>query len=112
MPRNPGPPLPGGGCPAQRSALRSDMVSAVSVPSIIRLVRFATVPSKANFSGALATLAFRPDRSPDSAARKSLMLTLPSTRSPRQSNCPVAANEREIDGHASDRSMSPRLSLT
>ncbi len=33
---------------------------------------------------------------------KSLTLRLPSMRSPRQSNWPVAANEREIDGQASD----------
>ena len=50
------------------------------------------------------------NRSPDKAATKSLMLMLPSTRSPRQSNCPVAAKEREIDGHASDRSISPSVS--
>jgi hypothetical protein len=50
------------------------------VPSIIRLTPFATVPSNANFSGALATYILRPDRSPDSAARKSLMPMLPSTR--------------------------------
>ena len=36
----------------------------------------------------------------------------PSTRSLRQSNCPVAANEREIDGQASERSMSPSCSET
>ena len=84
----------------------------VTVPSIIRLVRLATVPSKASFSGGLASRAFRPERSPDSAAMKSLALIEPSTRSPRQSNCPVAAKEREIDGHASDRSMSPSVSET
>ncbi len=82
----------------------------VRVPSIIMLVRSATVPSNASFSGALAIRAFRPERSPDRAAMKSLALIEPSTRSPRQSNCPVAANEREIDGHASDRSMSSRFS--
>ena len=70
------------------------------------LVRLATVPSKASFSGALESRAFRPERSPDSAATKSLTLIEPSTRSPRQSNCPVAAKEREIDGQASDRSIS------
>ena len=37
----------------------------VSVPSIIMLVRLATVPSNASFSGALASRAFRPERSPD-----------------------------------------------
>ena len=84
----------------------------VSVPSIIMLVRSATVPSNASFSGALASRAFRPERSPDSAATKSLALMLPSTRSPRQSNCPVAAKEREIDGHASERSMSSSASVT
>jgi hypothetical protein len=41
---------------------------------------------------------------------KSLALIEPSTRSPRQSNCPVAAKEREIDGHASERSISPSVS--
>jgi hypothetical protein len=72
----------------------------------------ATLPSNASFSGALASRAFRPERSPDSIATKSLALIEPSTRSPRQSNCPVAANEREIDGHASDKSISPSVSET
>ena len=83
----------------------------VSVPSIIMLVRSATVPSNASFSGALASRAFRPERSPDRAATKSLALMLPSTRSPRQSNCPVAAKEREIDGQASERSISSSASV-
>ena len=63
-------------------------------------------------AGALAIRAFRPERSPDSAATKSLTLMLPSTRSPRQSNWPVAAKEREIDGQASDRSISSSASVT
>ncbi len=83
----------------------------VSVPSIIALVRLATVPSKASFSGALASRAFSPERSPDKAATKSEKPIAPSTRSPRQSNWPVAAKEREIDGQASDRSMSSSFSL-
>ena len=82
------------------------------MPSIIKLVRLATVPSNASFSGALESRAFRPERSPESAAMKSLALTLPSTRSPRQSNCPVAAKEREIDGQASDRSISSSVSVS
>ena len=61
---------------------------------------------------ALASRALKPERSPESAARKSLIEMLPSTRWPRQSNCPVAANEREIDGQASDRSISSSASLT
>jgi len=72
----------------------------------------AAVPSKASLSGALASRALKPERSPERAARKSLIETLPSTRWPRQSNCPVAANEREIDGQASDRSISSSASLT
>ena len=88
------------------------MLSTVMVPSIIMLVRLATVPSNASFKGALASRAFRPERSPDSIATKSLALIEPSTRSPRQSNCPVAANEREIEGQASDKSISPRISET
>ena len=110
--KRPKPPLPGTGCPIQRIALRSDRLSTVTVPSIIRLVRLATEPSKASFSGALTMRAFRPERSPDSIATKSPAEIEPSTRSPRQSNCPVAANEREIDGQASDRSMSPSCSVT
>ena len=73
-------------------------------------VRLATVPSNASFSGALESRALRPERSPDSAATKSLTLIAPSMRSPRQSNCPVAAKEREIEGQASDRSMSSSFS--
>ena len=84
----------------------------VSVPSIIALVRLATLPSNASLSWELASRAFTPERSPDKAATKSLAEIEPSTRSPRQSNCPVAANEREIEGHASDRSMSPSFSET
>ena len=76
------------------------------------LVRLATVPSNASFRGALASRAFRPDGSPDNAATKSLTLIEPSTRSPRQSNCPVAAKEREIDGQASERSISSSFSDT
>jgi len=38
------------------------------------LVRLATVPSKASFSGALDIRAFNPERSPDNAATKSLAL--------------------------------------
>ena len=110
--KRPNPPLPGTGCPIQRIALRSDRLSTVTVPSIIRLVRLATEPSKASFSGALTMRAFSPERSPDSIATKSPAEIEPSTRSPRQSNCPVAANEREIDGQASDRSMSPSCSVT
>ena len=82
----------------------------VKVPSIIALVRLATVPSKASFNGALDSRAFNPERSPDSAATKSLTEIEPSTRSPRQSNCPVAANEREIEGQASERSISSSFS--
>ncbi len=37
----------------------------VSVPSIIMLVRLATVPSNASFSGALVSRALRPERSPE-----------------------------------------------
>jgi len=80
------------------------------VPSIIMLVRLATVPSNASFKGALASRAFSPERSPERAARKSPILIEPSMRSPRQSNCPVAAKEREIEGHARERSMSPSVS--
>ena len=58
----------------------------------------------------MASRAFSPERSPESRATKSVALTEPSTRSPRQSNCPVAAKEREIEGQASDRSMSPSVS--
>ena len=61
---------------------------------------------------ALESRAFKPERSPDRAATKSLAEIEPSTRSPRQSNCPVAANEREIDGQASERSISPSFSET
>ena len=50
--------------PAQRIAQRR-AESTVSVPSIIMLVRLATVPSKASFSGALDSRALRPERSPD-----------------------------------------------
>src|SRR5580698_7600720 len=82
--KRPKPPPPGGSCPVQCSALRSDGVSTVRVPSIIRLVRLAAVPSKASLSGALARRALKPERSPESAARKSLIETLPSTRGPRQ----------------------------
>src|SRR5438034_3110095 len=39
----------------------SEAESAVSVPSIIRLVRLATAPSKASFSGAPAIRAFNPE---------------------------------------------------
>ena len=107
----PKPLVPGGfACPVHCSALRSDPASTVSVPSIIALVRLATVPSNATFSGALDSRALRPERSPDRAAMKSETLMAPSTRSPCQSNCPVAANEREIDGQASERSMSSSLS--
>ncbi len=84
----------------------------MTVPSIIRLVRLATVPSKASFSGAETSRAFSPERSPDKSAMKSLAETEPSIRSLRQSNWPVAAKEREIDGQASDRSMSPSDSET
>ena len=42
---------------------------------------------------------------------KSDTLIEPSTRWPRQSNCPVTAKEREIDGQASDRSMSSSFSV-
>ena len=59
-----------------------------------------------DFQGLAGSRAFRPERSPDKAARKSLAEIEPSTRWPRQSNCPVAAKEREIEGQASDRSMS------
>src|ERR1700688_1219015 len=110
--KRPKPPLPGGGWPVQRKALRNDVLSMVSVPSIIMLVLLATVLSNASFKGALASRALTPERSPESAAMKSLALTEPSTRSPRQSNCPVAAKEREIDGHASDRSISSSVSET
>ena len=109
--KRPKPPLAGCGWPVQRSALRKDGLSMVSVPSIIGLVRLATLPSKASLSGALAIRAFNPDRSPERAATKSEKLIEPSTRSPRQSNCPVAAKEREIEGQASDRSMSSNFSV-
>src|SRR5258705_51127 len=61
--KRPNPPLPGGAWPTQRKALRKDGLSIVSVPSIIVLVRLATLPSKASFSGALASRAFTPERS-------------------------------------------------
>ena len=57
--------------PVQRSALRKEGLSMVSVPSIIGLVRSATLPSKASLSGALAIRAFSPERSPERAATKS-----------------------------------------
>ena len=110
--KRPNPPAPGDGWPVQRKALRSEALSTVSVPSIIMLVRLATLPSNASFKGALASRAFRPERSPDREAMKSLMLIEPSMRSPRQSNCPVAAKEREIDGQANERSISPSASET
>jgi hypothetical protein len=110
--KRPKPPPAGGLCPIQRNALRKDGLSTVAVPSIIRLVWLATVPSKASFKGALASRAFRPERSPDSIATKSLAEIEPSTRSPRQSNWPVAAKEREIEGQASDRSISSSFSAT
>ena len=102
--------MPGGGRPAQDSALRKDGLSMVSMPSIIMEVLSATVPSNATFRGSLESRAFSPERSPDSAARKSLAEIEPSTRWPRQSNWPVAAKEREIEGQASDRSMSSSFS--
>ena len=108
----PKPPPPGEGWPVQCRALRSDGLSITSVPSMIMLVRSATVPSKATLRGALASRAFSPVRSPESPATKSLTLIEPSTRSPRQSNCPVAAKEREIEGHASERSISSSVSET
>src|SRR5258707_984542 len=96
--RRPNPPLPGGAWPAQRNALRNDMLSTVSVPSIIEEERLATVPSNASFSGALASRAVTPDRSPERAATKPLELIEQPTRSPRQANCPGAAKERAHGG--------------
>jgi hypothetical protein len=73
-----------------------------SVPSIMTLVRLVTVPSNASFKGSLERRAFNPDRLPERAARKSEKPIEPLTRSPCQLNWPVAANELEIEGHASD----------
>ena len=63
-------------------------------------------PSKDSFSGAPVNRTFNPERSPVSAAKKLLSVTLASTGSPRQTNRPLAPKLFEIEGQASDRSTS------
>jgi hypothetical protein len=86
--------------------------STVRLPSTVRFELLATVPSNASLSGALERRARKPERSPERAEAKLAMLTPPSMRSPRQLNSPVAANEREIEGQASDTSMPVAVSET
>ena len=103
--KRPKPAPFGRSCPAQRSVSRSDAESTVRLPSSAMFSRLTTVPSKASLTGALDKRARKPERSPESAEAKLATLMLPSIRSPRQVNSPVAAKEREIDGQASDTSM-------
>src|SRR4030095_8313200 len=96
--KRPKPAPFGKSCPAQRSVSRSDVESTVRFPSSAIFSRLTTVPSNAILQGAPETRALRPERSPDSAEAKLPTLMLPSIRSPRQVNSPVAAKELEIEG--------------
>ena len=86
--------------PVQRMASRSDGASTLSVPSILSVGWSLAAPSKASLSGAPESRNLTPERSPVSAARKSLSVRLASTGSSCQTKWPLAAKLREIDGQA------------
>ena len=111
--KRPKPPLPGGAWPVQRSALRSEVEvdGQRCLPSSCWCGRRRCRRTPVSAARWRAAPSGRSGRR-TSAATKSLALMLPSTRSPRQSNCPVAAKEREIDGQASDRSISSSVSVS
>ncbi len=71
------------------------------MPSICSVGRVLQLPSKANLSGAPVSRTFTPERSPASAAAKSLIVIEVSIGSPCQTTWPVAAKLLEIDGQAS-----------
>src|SRR5215204_2405220 len=108
--KRPKPPPGNGSCPIHCSALRSEALSAANVPSIFNVGRRPICPSKASLRGAPLMRSLIPERSPVSAATKSVRLTLASTFSPRHTNCPVAPKLFEIDGQASDSSTALRIS--
>ena len=108
--KRPKPPPVSGLRPAQRSVSRSEAASAASVPSILSVGRTLMAPSKASFSGAPLSRSLRPERSPASAAAKSVSVIEASTGSLCQTKRPVAAKLLEIDGQASASSTSCSVS--
>jgi len=90
---------------------RSDGESAASVPSILSVGCVLQLPSKPNLTGAPVRRTFRPERSPASAAAKSVSVIELSIGSSCQTKCPVAAKLLEIEGQASASSTSLNVSV-
>ena len=109
--KRPNPPVPGGAPPdpaqgvAQRRAVDGQRAFHHHAGAVGDACR-RTPASAARWKAAPSGRNGRPTTRRGSRWRE----IAPSTRSPRQSNCPVAANEREIDGHASERSISSSFS--
>ena len=85
--------------------------SAASVPSIFSVGRVLQLPSKANLTGAPVRRSFRPERSPASAAAKSVSVIEVSIGSSCHTKRPVAAKLLEIDGQASASSTLLNVSV-
>ncbi len=94
--KRPKPP-PGIGVPlVQRRASRNEAASTDRVPSALKLGAPLIMPSKARASGVPLRRILRPELSPVSAARKSLITIDASTGWPRHSKRPVAPKLCEI----------------